>query len=613
MVSFTLFSRRKAEDTTQQTPKIEPQDGAAGGNKMFRCPLLARHNRQSRALYQFRNEGYQNYLPENRRYRKTANITPENIRFGLIAFRDHPPQDKTYVTKNFGFTSKISTMEKNLKSLKASGGGDGPEAQTAALAEALNMKWEENAAKMVVLITDAPPHGIGEDDDGFDSSPDQNDPLEIARQMAEHGITLFVVACEPELSAYNNAVDFYTALTEITSGKLFPLTLADRLGDYIAGTAIETIETEKLISEYSKDVVENVYGQSRPIEEVMDDVHAKLQGRNHQMCSMTVENPYRQSNTAETNVARWKSSNKVVDGRYAVSSVSIPDTSSLWTCHLIVAPAFLAQIDGPRMQQEYASGSKAPELTFGKSSVDYAQAKRVVMQSVMRSSKVTSSVAARLATPHDQQQATLLSLFARYSINNDNCPIYKHKGTQLKQNFCVRSNMIVDVPLKQDIRTCYEQRQGLYQLQARHISQGYLADAQCRTKLERFPGLCNDQGWLDNVDWHRDRIIGVVDKFDEADCGRTTQILPKTTPHFHPDRTKRLRDQVACGESIKLKHAFDFVLKPCTCEKLLTYRKIGRLDVNVDTRHKRFIGVQIAKKIKAAYEAYLKQCQEKGT
>ena len=64
-------------------------------------------------------------------------------------------------------------MEKNLKSLRASGGGDGPEAQTAALAEALNMEWKEHAAKMVVLITDSPPHGIGEEYDGFDSSPDR--------------------------------------------------------------------------------------------------------------------------------------------------------------------------------------------------------------------------------------------------------------------------------------------------------------------------------------------------------------------------------------------------------------------------------------------------------
>lgn len=98
-------------------------------------------------------------------------------------------------------------MEKNLQSLKPQGGGDGPEAQTAALAEALNMEWREGAAKMVVLITDAPPHGIGEDNDGFNASPDrkwviqgsrsgsysfdlENDPLDIARQMAERGITL---------------------------------------------------------------------------------------------------------------------------------------------------------------------------------------------------------------------------------------------------------------------------------------------------------------------------------------------------------------------------------------------------------------------------------------
>ena len=38
---------------------------------------------------------------------------------------------------------------------------------------------------------------------------------------------------------------------------------------------------------------------------------------------MTVENPYRQSTMAEDNVTNWKMSNKVTDGRKAVSSVSI--------------------------------------------------------------------------------------------------------------------------------------------------------------------------------------------------------------------------------------------------------------------------------------------------
>lgn len=91
----------------------------------------------------------------------------EDLRVGLVAFRDHPPQDHTYIVKNFGFSSDISQVHKDLSGLYASGGGDGPEAVTAAMVEALNMDWREYASKMVVLIADAPPHGIGEYGDGM--------------------------------------------------------------------------------------------------------------------------------------------------------------------------------------------------------------------------------------------------------------------------------------------------------------------------------------------------------------------------------------------------------------------------------------------------------------
>lgn len=101
-------------------------------------------------------------------------VAPGQLRVGLVAFRDHPPQDRTFVTKNFGFTSNIALMRRNLQTLAASGGGDGPEAQTTALSEALNMDWRDGAIKIVILITDAPPHGIGEDKDGFpQGSPDR--------------------------------------------------------------------------------------------------------------------------------------------------------------------------------------------------------------------------------------------------------------------------------------------------------------------------------------------------------------------------------------------------------------------------------------------------------
>lgn len=229
-----------------------------------------------------------------------------DIRFGLIAFRDHPPQDRSYVTKNFGFTADVERMKKNLAGLTATGGGDGPEASTAALAAALDMEWEEDAVKIVVLITDAPPHGLGEAGDGFaNGSPDQNDPLQIVRQMAERGITLYVIACEPSLSRYMHAIDFYRAICQITSGKMVPLLNASQLGDYIVGSTLETFETEKLIQEFQGVILEDVYGQGKPVDEVMGNMQQKMEERKTEIQTLILEDIYNPSKQADANVTVW--------------------------------------------------------------------------------------------------------------------------------------------------------------------------------------------------------------------------------------------------------------------------------------------------------------------
>ncbi|KDR79194.1 hypothetical protein GALMADRAFT_243096 [Galerina marginata CBS 339.88] len=304
----------------------------------------------------------------------SGDLSKDLIRFGLIAFRDHPPQDTSYVTKSFGFTSEVEVMQKNLASLIASGGGDGPEAQTAALAEALNLEWAENAVKMVILITDAPPHGIGETGDGFDESPDQNDPLDIARQMAEQGITLFVIACEPGLSRYRNAVDFYTALVQITSGRMFPLLMADKLGDYIIGTAVETIETEKLIGEFEQVIVNDVYGNDTPIEVVTENLQERMRERGAKINTMNIENVYNESETSRKNVALWQASSNVKAARGKTATLT-----------------------QPRMQAQFMGrggglGSiapSAPAVSMAPQMWTQAQAQRVVMQSMARNSTVT--------------------------------------------------------------------------------------------------------------------------------------------------------------------------------------------------------------------------------
>ncbi|KJA23990.1 hypothetical protein HYPSUDRAFT_39110 [Hypholoma sublateritium FD-334 SS-4] len=242
--------------------------------------------------------------------------SPEDLRVGLVAFRDHPPQDHTYITKNFGFSSDISQVHKHLSTLYASGGGDGPEAVTAALAEALNMDWRQYASKMVVLIADAPPHGIGEYGDGFDEgSPDGNDPLQLARLMASRGITLFFVACEPALSGYSFATDFYQAITSITSGLMLPLLTADLLTHAIVGSVLENLDMERLVREVGEAVAQRILGNNESVDDVAKELHEKLLLRNESTKKVVIESIYKESEEAKHNVAVFQNAPSLDEAR----------------------------------------------------------------------------------------------------------------------------------------------------------------------------------------------------------------------------------------------------------------------------------------------------------
>ncbi|KAI6114216.1 hypothetical protein F5141DRAFT_1269829 [Pisolithus sp. B1] len=233
--------------------------------------------------------------------------SPDDLRVGLI---------HTYITKNFGFSSDISKVQRDLSGLYASGGGDGPEAVSAALAEALNMDWREHASKMIVLIADAPPHGIGEYGDGFDEgSPDGNDPLQLARMMASRGITLFFVACEPALSGYSYATDFYQAITNITSGLMLPLTTADLLSHAIVGSVLENLDMERLIREVGHAVAQRILGNNESVDDVARELHEKLLLRNESTKKVVIESIYKESTEAAHNVAVFMGAQSLAEAR----------------------------------------------------------------------------------------------------------------------------------------------------------------------------------------------------------------------------------------------------------------------------------------------------------
>ena len=178
------------------------------------------------------------------------------VRFGLISYRDHPPQENTFVTQCHAFTNDLETMKRYVDTMQAHGGGDGPEAVTAALFEALSLPWRPNATKICVLIADAPPHGLEPTGDGFpNGDPDGRDPLDILRDMAVHGITVYTVGCEPALGAYQFARDFLCNVAETTGGQAVALNSAAMLADVIINGSAEELALSKLQRQVEEEVL----------------------------------------------------------------------------------------------------------------------------------------------------------------------------------------------------------------------------------------------------------------------------------------------------------------------------------------------------------------------
>jgi len=87
---------------------------------------------------------------------------------------------------------------------------------------------------------------------------------------------------------------------------MVPLTNASQLGEYIAGSAVETIEMERIISEYEHVILDDVYGQGKPLEEVMQTIQQDMGEKNVQIKTLNVTDIYEPSEAANNNVIIWR-------------------------------------------------------------------------------------------------------------------------------------------------------------------------------------------------------------------------------------------------------------------------------------------------------------------
>ncbi len=135
-----------------------------------------------------------------------------DYRLGLVAFGDDVRQ---VYRPDDTLTDNANEFKGWVGSLKAQGGDGQPENDYGAIKRAAQMKFRQEAQKIFILITDAPPHRYGDERDSgvaFDDPDLDHQP--ILNLVQGKGISIYAVT-----PSYNE----FTSLAEATGGRFYDI------------------------------------------------------------------------------------------------------------------------------------------------------------------------------------------------------------------------------------------------------------------------------------------------------------------------------------------------------------------------------------------------------
>jgi hypothetical protein len=121
--------------------------------------------------------------------------TPPDLRVAVVEYRDHPPQDQSFVARPHAFEANLERCQKVINGLTPGGGGDAPEAVYDGLeAACTELKWLPHSYRLAVLVGDSPPHGTGCAGDGFrHGCPCGLTAEQVTARFEQNGITLYAL------------------------------------------------------------------------------------------------------------------------------------------------------------------------------------------------------------------------------------------------------------------------------------------------------------------------------------------------------------------------------------------------------------------------------------
>lgn len=158
-----------------------------------------------------------------------------DFRLGLVAFGD---EIRSVDNRDRTLTADAEEFKRWVGRLPADGGGDGEEMSLDALQEGSGMQFRPDAQKILLLITDAPPHERG---DGTRFS--RTTASETATTLKDNGFTVYAVA-------YNDAR--FRQIVDATGGDFYDIQrerdftgIIDKIGGLIASQYRITYQSQR--------------------------------------------------------------------------------------------------------------------------------------------------------------------------------------------------------------------------------------------------------------------------------------------------------------------------------------------------------------------------------
>jgi hypothetical protein len=189
---------------------------------------------------------------------------------GLSLYRDHPPQDDSFVTVVLDLMS-VDKVKSQISEIRIGGGGDTPEAVIDGIIDGVNgMSWRDGSRRIAFLIGDAPAHGMTDGESCCQCGKTWGHAVTAAEN---HRVSVYSILLSGDSTAHDNfkllanftggfliqGADAMTAILDTLKSEFDDINLDSKILEMLSGGKDEkdicdmlNIDREKLVESRSR-------------------------------------------------------------------------------------------------------------------------------------------------------------------------------------------------------------------------------------------------------------------------------------------------------------------------------------------------------------------------